>query len=182
GGYLASLYLLIVSVVALANLERTLRSAEERVRWEIKFLVLGLAASFATFICLASNVLLSSPRYSLLPRDALQAFPVVLLLSSLLIFISLCRSSGRSSVAVSQSLIFSSITFLSVGTYLISSTLAAKWADSLSDAEIELQMVVFLLSLIALGVILLSTSFRHRVRRWIRRNIFAGKYDYRFFW
>src|SRR5262249_39400850 len=42
--------------------------------------------------------------------------------------------------------------------------------------------VVFLLSLIALGVILLSTSFRHRARRWIRRNIFAGKYDYRFFW
>src|ERR1043166_4482762 len=42
-GYGGAVYLLLASVVGLANLEQTLRSAEEHVRWEIKFLLLGVA-------------------------------------------------------------------------------------------------------------------------------------------
>jgi putative PEP-CTERM system histidine kinase len=33
-----------------------------------------------------------------------------------------------------------------------------------------------------MAVLLLGTTLRHRARRWIRQNVFAGRYDYREFW
>src|SRR5262245_45506707 len=40
-GFGGAAYLLLISVIILANLEQTLRNAEEHIRWEIKFLLLG---------------------------------------------------------------------------------------------------------------------------------------------
>src|SRR5688572_3064563 len=57
-GYGAALYMLLVSVIGLANLEQTLRGAEEHVRWEIKFLLLGLASIMGALVYVASTVLL----------------------------------------------------------------------------------------------------------------------------
>ncbi|MBI4605070.1 MAG: PEP-CTERM system histidine kinase PrsK [Planctomycetes bacterium] len=181
-GYIAGLYLLAVSVLVLASLERTLRSAEEHVRWEIKFLVLGLYASFATLIYLASRMLLYPFRECVLPRDALHVFPWIFLPSTVLMAVSWRRSSGKSRVVVSQGLVYGSVTLVGVGVFLIASSLLAQWAGSLVEASIETEVVVFLLSAVLFSALLFSARFRHRVRYWIRRNLFAGAYDYRTFW
>ncbi len=181
-GYLASLYLLVVSVMALASLEQTVRGVDESVRWEIKFLMLGLAGSYATIIFIASKVLLYSFRYALLPQDALYVFTFIFPLSCLLVLVSWRRSSGRHVIQVSQSFVYSSITLLAVGIYLIASSLIARWVNQWGAPGIQTEAIVFLLSIMALAAILLTTQFRHRARLWIRRNIFAGKYDYRHYW
>jgi putative PEP-CTERM system histidine kinase len=182
GGYFGAIYFLVLAVTGLANVEQILRSAEERIRWEIKFLLLGLAGSFASVLYIASKVLLYPIRLALLPVDSFLVFPIISICSAALIFISWRRSSGRGTVRVSQSFVYSSITLLSVGIYLIISSLLARLASQVGESGVEVEAVVFLLSALAMGGILLWTGFRHRARQWIRRNIFAGSYDYRQCW
>ena len=181
-GFGAAVYLLLASVIGLANVEQTLRSAEEHVRWEIKFLLLGLTAIFAAIIYIASQVLLYAPEYSFISVQALRIFPIIFLCSCLLIFQSWRRGTGRGRVVVSQGFVYSTITLLSVGGYLIASSLVARWLSTWMHPSVPLEPVIFLVSAILLAAVLLGTAFRHRVRRWIRRNLFAGNYDYRQLW
>jgi putative PEP-CTERM system histidine kinase len=182
GGYLSALYILAASVMALAGLEQLVRSGDERVRWEIKFLVLGMGGAYGAMIYIASKVLLYSFRYALLPRETLTVFSTVFVLSCALIFVSWRRSSAGIRIAVSQSFIYSSITLLCVGIYLIVSSLIARWVSQWGEPGIRTEAIVFLLSVMALASVLFWTSFRHRARLWLHRHIFSGKYDYRRYW
>jgi putative PEP-CTERM system histidine kinase len=182
GGYAAAVYLLLVSVISLANLEQILRGAEEHVRWEIKFLLLGLASTFGSFVYVASQILLYPPEHAYLPFQAIHVFPPIFLCSCLLILLSWRRSTGRGRVVVSQGVVYSTITLFGVGVYLITSSLVARWVTQWTQPDLPLGPIIFLLSAIVLCVVLLGTAFRHRLRRWIRRNLFSGKYDYRQLW
>jgi putative PEP-CTERM system histidine kinase len=181
-GFFSALYLLLVSVISLANLEQTLRSAEEHVRWEIKYLLIGLAASYGAIVFTASKVLIYPSRSGFLVPEAMELFPIVFSLSCILIYFSWRRSSGRARVIVSHGVIYGTVTLLSVGLYLIASSLVARWAAQWGRPGLPAQSLVFLLSLLGLAILVLATTFRHRVRRWIRRNLLAGRYDYRRFW
>jgi putative PEP-CTERM system histidine kinase len=176
--YIAGFFLLAVSVLVLANLERTLRAAEEHVRWEVKFALLGLAVAHASKVYVASRLLLHPGASS----DSIQVFPPLLLVTSILIFASWRRGSGRGGVSVSQSLAYSSLTFLGVGFYLIVASLLSGWAGRILGAGFEVEVVVFLLAALVLGVVISSAGMRHRLRHWIRRNLYGGRYDYRAFW
>ena len=181
-GYLSALYLLIISVTSLAKLEQILRRVSETIRWELKFLFLGMGVLFAAIIYMSSQVLLYSPRIGLLSAGAMALLHLTLLISCGLIFISWKRGSGRSRIAVSHGAIYSSITLLSVGVYLIASSLIARWASQYGEVGLPVEALIFLLTAVALAAVLLTTAFRHRARAWIRRNIFSGRYDYRRFW
>jgi putative PEP-CTERM system histidine kinase len=181
-GYVSALFLLVISVIVLAGLEQILRSATETVRWELKFLFLGIGALYAAIIYVSSHVLLFSPRSGLLLAGSIGLFHSVFLVSCGLIAVSWRRGSGRAHVAVSHGFIYSSITLLCVGVYLIASSLIARWASRWGDVGLPLEALVFLLSAIVMAALILGTAFRHRARAWIRRNIFAGRYDYRRYW
>jgi putative PEP-CTERM system histidine kinase len=181
-GYISSLFMLIISVFSLANLEQILRSASETVRWELKFLFLGMAAIFGAIIYVSSHVLLFSAGIGLLSIDSIKLLNALFLISCGLIAISWKRGSGRVQVAVSHGLIYSSITLLSVGIYLITSSVIARWVGRYVNIGLPMEAFIFLLSAIAMAIVLLGTAFRHRARAWVRRNIFAGRYDYRQFW
>jgi putative PEP-CTERM system histidine kinase len=181
-GYVSALFLLIISVIVLARLEQILRNAGERVRWEIKFLLLGSGAFYAAIIYLSSQVLLFSYRSGLGLSSALSLLHFVFMISCILIALSWKRSSGRMRIAVSHGAIYSSITLLSVGVYLIASSLIARWASRWDYIGLPIEALIFLLSAVVLVALFLGTGFRHRTRAWIRRNIFAGRYDYRQFW
>lgn len=181
-GYFSALYLVLVSIIVLTSLEQTLRSAQEHVRWEIKFLLLGLAGAFASIIYIASKVLLSGPKHGLVSIQSMEIFPTVFLASCLLILMSWKRSTGRWKVAVSPGFVYSSITLVGVGVYLIVASIVAKLAGEKSIKAFSSEPAVFLILLLALAVILLWTDLRHRVRNWIRRHLLAGNYDYRRYW
>jgi len=181
-GYASSLFLLIISIIVLANIEQIIRRSSETTRWELKFLLLGMAALYSAIIYLSSQVLLFPPRSGLLSRDAMGLFHAIFLISCALIVVSWKRGSGRARVTVSQGLVYSSITLVSVGVYLIASSLIARWASQWGNLGLPLEALIFLLSAVVLTAVLLATTFRHRARHWLRRNIFAGRYDYRQFW
>jgi putative PEP-CTERM system histidine kinase len=182
GGYAGAVYLLLVSVVILANIEQTIRSAEEHIRWEIKFLLLGIASIFAAVIYSASQVLLYPPEYSIVPLQVLGVFPVIFLLASLLILQSWRRCTGRGRVVVSHGIVYSTITLFSVGVYLVGTSVFAGWLSEWTGSNAPVEPIVFILSAIGLTTALLATAFRNRARRWIRRNFFVGDYDYRQLW
>ena len=181
-GYVSGLFLLIVSVLVLANLEQFLRSSTETVRWELKFLFLGIAAVYASIIYMGSHVLLFPPRSGLFLINAIGLFHSVFLISCGLVAYAWRRGSGKTRIAVSHGAIYSSITLLSVGVYLIASSLIARWVSQLGDIGLPMEALIFLLSAVILAALILGTGFRHRTKAWIRRNIFAGRYDYRQFW
>jgi putative PEP-CTERM system histidine kinase len=180
--YLSALYLLIISVIVLANLEQVLRSASEPARWESKFLYIGMAALYAAIIYISAQTLLFPPRSGLLLTGSLGLFHSMLLISCGLIAVGWRRSAGRFRITVSHGAIYSSITLLSVGVYLIASSLIARWVSRYGNIGLPVEALIFLLSAVILVVLYLGAGFRHRTRSWIRRNIFAGRYDYRQFW
>src|SRR5262245_61420198 len=181
-GYASAGYLLLISVVIIANVEQTLRSAEEHVRWEVKFLALGLASMFAAIIYIASQVLLYPLEFSFLPLQALRVFPVIFLCACLLILQSWRRSTGKSRIVVSHGVIYSTITLFSVGVYLVATSLVTRWLSVWVRPPAPIEPIIFLVSAIVLSAVLLGTAFRHRARRWLRQNVFAGNYDYRQLW
>lgn len=182
GGYFCALYIVLISITILASLEQTLRNAPEHVRWEFKFLLLGMAGVASTVIYIASKVLLFSPFVGLVSLASLRLFPFIFPFSCLLILISWKRSTGRWKVMVAPGIIYSSVTLIGVGAYLIFASIAVRWAEKWSSPEISIEAALFLFLLLLLAIVLLGTNFRHRVKYWVRRNLLAGKYDYRLFW
>jgi putative PEP-CTERM system histidine kinase len=181
-GFWSASYLLLISVFVLANLEQTLRRAEEQIRWEIKFLLIGLAAFFGALIYVASSVLLYPVTSGFVAADSIGLLPVIFIISCILIMLSWRRSSGQVRLIFSHKIIYSSITLLGVGIYLIASSLIARWAAQWSKPGFPGEALVFLLSLLVLILLVFTTAFRHRVIRWIRLNLIAGRYDYRQWW
>jgi putative PEP-CTERM system histidine kinase len=181
-GFISALFLLIVSVIVLAQLEQIIRSATETVRWEIKYLYIGIAVLYAAIIYMSSQVLLFPPRIGRFPIGTIGLFHSIFLIACALITISWKRSSERTRIIASHKAIYSSITLLSVGVYLIASSLIARWVSKWGDIGLPIEALIFLLSVVFLSTLALGTGFRHKTRAWIRRNIFAGSYDYRQFW
>jgi putative PEP-CTERM system histidine kinase len=85
-------------------------------------------------------------------------------------------------VVVSHGVIYSTITLFSVGLYLVGTSLVTRWLTAWVRPTTPVEPIVFLVSAIVLAAVLLGTAFRHRARRWLRRNLFAGNYDYRQLW
>ncbi len=181
-GYSSALFLLIISVTVLANLEQILRSSSEPERWELKFLILGMGALYAVIIYMSSQTLLYTPRSGLFLVGSLGLFHFIFLISCGLIAFAWKRGSGKTKIGVSHRAIYSSITLLSVGVYLIASSFIARWIGQWGDIGLPVEALIFLVSIIILVALSLGTGLRHKTRAWIRRNIFAGRYDYRQFW
>jgi putative PEP-CTERM system histidine kinase len=181
-GYWAAAYMLIASVAGVANLEQILRNANEYIRWEIKFLLLGMAAISAALIYVAAQVLLYGPRHAFLPGHDLRIFPIIFLCGCVFIFLSWRRSTGKRGVIVSQGIVYSTITLLSVGLYLVATSIAAGRVGFWAGSNLPIEPILFLISVMVLASVLTTTAFRHRVRMLIRRNIYSGRYDYRRLW
>src|SRR5262249_17367463 len=152
----------------LANVEQTLRSAEQDVRWRIKFLLLGVASIFAAIIYIALQILLYPPEHSFLPLQTLRVFPVMFLCGCLLILQSWRRSADKSRVVVSHGVVYSTVTLFSIGVYLIVTGLVTRWLTTWGGRDVPLGPMIFLASLAALSTILLGSAFRHGARTWIR--------------
>jgi len=178
--YIAAIFLLIISVVVMANIEQMLRHASESARWELKFLLLGIGTVYGAFIYLSSRMLLYR---GMLHAEDIHIFHVLLPVACLLIVLSWKRSSGKTHAVVSQSAFYSFITLLGVGAYLIiSGSLANLIGTQLQDVGLPVEALVFIIAIIGLAALLLTPKLRHKMRAWIRHNIFAGKYDYRQAW
>ncbi|HYK87918.1 MAG TPA: XrtA/PEP-CTERM system histidine kinase PrsK [Acidobacteriota bacterium] len=180
GGKTFHVLVLMSAVLILANLERTLRASTGRIRWQIKFVVLGLGSICALWVYDCSQALL----YSSLNLSIAVLNPIVLLLADLLFVWGLIRSRFLTvDVYFSRTTIQYSLTVLFVGIYLLAVGLLAQLVRHFDqNRPLPIDALVVLLALVGLAVLLMSNRLQERLKRLIIRHLRRPKYDYRQAW
>ncbi len=179
-GKALNLFFLVAILLVLTNLEKTFRTTVGTLRWRIKFVILGLSVIFGARLYVCSQTLLYS--HVLLSLANIESG--ALLLGCLLIALSYLRT-GRVEVDVypSHTFLYSSITILLTGVYLLTVGALAKIVIFLGgDTAFPLKAFFILLGIVGLAVILLSDRARQTTQRFISRNFKRPLYDSRKVW
>jgi putative PEP-CTERM system histidine kinase len=180
GGFIIYATLLFVSALALMNLERTVRAAVGTMRWRIKFIIIGVAVLLIARLYTCAQVLLTSSHSSYV--DLINA-SALLIACPLLIIGTLRSGSFGVKVYPSERVLQFSVTGLLLGGYLIVVGLASKLFSSLGIPALDgVKALLLLLSLAALGLLILSERARDFLKRFISRNFKRPFYDYRAVW
>lgn len=179
-GFWLHVAFLLSTVLVLMNLESTLRASIGSVRWQIKFIVLGLGALFGVQLFLYSQVLL----YSFIQTTLFPFASGALLFSSGLIVVWLKRSRLASfDVYPSERFLYNSLTLLVVGVYLLVVAGLVQAIDALAGTRrAPLVAFVVLVAIVFLALGLLSTELQQRVKHFLNRHLGRPSYDYRVLW
>ena len=179
-GYAFFIVLLLSEVFILMNLERTFRASTGAIRWQIKFMLLGLGSLFAVRIYTSSQTLLYSTLDPLISSFNAGA----LIIANILILISLFRvRQSNVNIYLSQTFLYNSFIVLIIGIYLISVGILVKVIQylNLSQGILFETLIIFLL-LLGLTIFIFSEEVRQRVRQFISRHFKLPQYDYRREW
>ena len=170
----------VCSLLILFNLERTVRSSTGRMRWQIKFMALGVGLLFALRIYMASQQLL----FSTVDTGFVTTNGVALIAANLLFAISLLRGNSLNvDVYLSTTAIQNSLTIILVGIYLLAVGVLAHVATYFSrNDSLPFDAFVIFISLTALAVLLLSDRLRRKLRLFVSRHFQRPIYDYRNVW
>ena len=179
GRIYASLYL-IAQVLVLANLEQTIRHADQETRWYIKFPVVGLGLLCVYFLYQTSDLLL----YSVWHQELVSLSAAVSCVACCLMGYGLLhRPIPNVQIYISRKVISSSLTFMIVGGFLAVTGLTAWFLRSSSlPGGMILSILFVLLAVTGLVFVLLSARLRQGMSRFVERHFFPHKYDYRTRW
>ena len=181
-GRIPYIFVMIGMAMGLAQLELVLRASREPVRHKLKFVVIGLGGLAGFQIYQASQMLL---------------FPVwrseQVLVSTVVMATALCLTAyglGRTRLRevlvntyVSQQALFGSVTFIIIGLYLLAVGAAGEWLRRTDQPlGVEISVIVVFGSLVGLATAVSSKTVRADIRRFIARNFYRSKYDYRVQW
>lgn len=181
-GRVAYAFILVALVVGLAQIEQILRVTRDPVRWQLKFVLIGLGGLAGYEIYQASQLLL-------VPAWRVE-HAVVGGLSTLISVGLIAYGLGRrhllaikTKVYISPQFLYGSFTFIAVGLYLVAVGLIAEifrqtgWA-----AAVQLSALVIFVAAVGLVVVLSSRQARAELRHYIARHFYRSKYDYRVEW
>ncbi len=182
-GYAGKIFysvLLISAVLILANMERTFRASTGRIRWQIKFVVLGMGMICAVWIYTSSQALI----YSALDTSISIVYIPALFLANLVFLWGLVRSRflnvdvylSRVTIQYSLTAILASIYLISIGilSYIVRS-FDVQWTMSLAALAV-------LFALAGLAMLLMSDRLNERIKRFVTRHFERPVYDYRKVW
>jgi len=179
-GYIWHLIWIISAILILVNFEKTFRHATGHVRWQTKFMFLGLGAIIGIRLFTYSYVLLFkgvTTGLYLINQGAI-------LVAAILILRSLLRGKPLyASIQISHQLLYNSFTILIAGIYFLSvGTLT--WLSIHFVWIKNIHLVIFFLFVATVGIISLLLSDRLRVKRkrFISRHFKRPQYDYRKIW
>ena len=179
-GYLFHLFFILSSVLILMNLERTLRGSVGHMRWQIKFMVLGIGGLFAVRIYTGTQTIL----FQYLNMALQLVNSSILIIVNALILRSLVRTRlFNVDFYLSRSFLYNSITLLIAGIYLLVVGVLAKAIGYFNIGK-PLILNISLLFLVALGlsIVLLSDRFRIKVKQFVTHHLRRPHYDYRKEW
>jgi len=181
-GKVISLFILVALVISLAQLEQVLRASRDPLRYQIKFVIIGLG-SLAGFAIIQSSQLEIFLHEN---KGFVFAEGIITFLSVALIGFGLGRwhlHDMSRAVYISPQALYTSLTLLIVGGYFIvvgglgEIIRQTDWAMS----ESIWILVVFLAS-IALIVIVSSRQVKTELRLLLTRHFLRSRYDYRLKW
>ncbi|HYA39779.1 MAG TPA: XrtA/PEP-CTERM system histidine kinase PrsK [Syntrophobacteraceae bacterium] len=175
--YLYNLSILFLAILILINLEKTLRSSSGAIRWQIKFMVLGVGVLIAARIyCTAERLLFAGDHSRLLTVDS-----GTLVLADILIAVAVLRTRLRNiNVYVSGDFIYNSIIVLIVGIYLLAFGVAAKLAQYFVSSSLLLDNAFLIfIAFVGIAVLFLSQGIKFKLKRFISRHFKRPVYDYK---
>jgi putative PEP-CTERM system histidine kinase len=179
-GYLWHIVSIIISIAILMNLERTFRHSTGHIRWQTKFLFLGIGSIFGIRIFTDSQVVLFNGVNTGLYLVDLGA----LLIADFFIFRSLFRGKPlNASIQLSHQFLYTSFTILIVGAYFISLGMIS-WISLHFEWLRNINLIIFLIfvTIIILATFLLSDRLRIKRKRFISRHLKRPQYDYQKIW
>lgn len=179
-GYIWFLSWVICSLTILMNIERIFRHATGHMRWQTKFMLLGIGSIFGVHLFTDSQTLLfKGVDTSLILVD----FGAILV-ADILILRSFFRGSPLSiSVHLSHQFLYNSFTGFIVVIYFTSVgilswfSLHFKWIK-----DIHLLIFLVFVTVVGLASILLSDRFRMKRKHFISRHFKRPQYDYQKIW
>jgi len=180
-GYAFQVCLLTLTILILLNLEKTLRTSQGRIRWQIKFMIFGLGLFWGARIFTLSQAIL----YRLIDLSLDIFNGAALLIACFLITKSLLRSRRELPAAfyVSQTFLFQSFTLLFAGVYLLAVGVVARVSIGLEgEWSVPVTALFVFLSLVVLFSLLLSDRVRKKTKRFISRHFRRPVHDYRREW
>lgn len=175
-------FILFALAVALAQFEQILRAAREPLRYQIKFVVIGLGAIGGYRIYAASQLLLF-PIWQ--PESGVVESWASLISLSLIAygFRRMRIQEVRAGVYIAPHVIYGSLTFLVVGLYLFAVGIVGELVRYTGQSLGELfSTVVVFLAVIGLVIAASSRAVRSTIREAVSRNFYRVKYDYRAKW
>ena len=179
-GYLWHVLWVILSVIILMNLERTFRHATGHMRWQTKFIFLGIGGIFVIHLFTDSQALL----FRGVDTDMVAVNLGAVLVADILVIRSLFRGKPmKVSIHLSHQFLYNSLTMLIVGVYFITIG-ALAWASLRFEWIRNIHISIFLVFvfLIGLAAILLSDRLRLKRKRFISRHLKRPQYDYQKIW
>ena len=179
-GYLFYISFIAGAILILMGLEETLRSAVGQMRWQIKFVVLGLGGIFAFRLYSGSQILL----FSSINSNLEMANTGTLLVACVFVAIAFTRLPAlKIDVYFSRSFLYGSLTILVAGLYFIVVGLVAKIAGYLHLHEfVYVEAFWVFLAFLGLGVLLLSERVKRSLRQFVSLHFKRPHYDYRKEW
>ena len=179
-GHSFYVFFLLSTVFILMNLERTLRSSIGHLRWQIKFMVLGLGSLFAIRLYTVSQTLLFRSL-----NTGFDVFDVgALIVAGALMICSLGRMKLLGlDVYLSHSLLYRSFTILIVGFYLLVVGVLAKLIAHLNGGwSIHLRVFFIFVAFVLLSILFLSHQIRVMMKRFLSLHFRRPQFDYRKEW
>lgn len=166
--------------LALVLLEQLFRNVVPDALWNIKPLVLALSSTFIFDFYLFSESILFNQ--TSIDTFTVRGF-VYLMVMPLLAMASARSHDWGSKIQLSQKAAFHSATLILAGAYLLLVAVVAYYVRHFGgDWGRALQLMLLLLATLLLCLLLVSGSWRARIRVLLRKHFFRYRYDYRDEW
>ena len=173
-------YLLIGVVLVGYNLEKTYRIASTEARLRIRLPIVGLFSLLAYLTFLLAGAML----YASVGMGKMIALGLPVGFASVMVAYGYLRGAITDvNAPVSRTMVYSSFTAVAAGLFVLAIGVAAQIATRTSWSPDEILVVAFVfLAVLILALLLFSNRFQRRVRRFIDRNFYVNRYDYRTQW
>ena len=179
-GYVWHLLWIVCSTMILMNLERTFRHATGHMRWQTKFMFLGVGAVFCTHLYTDSQALLFNAINTELHVLGLG----ILLIADLFILRSLFRGKPLNvSFHLSHQFLYSSFTITIVGIFFILVGVFV-WVSLHFQWIRNFHVAIFfiLAAVLTVAAFFMSDRLRMQRKRFISRHFQRPQYDYQKIW
>lgn len=175
-------FTLSCSVVGLAQLETVLRTLEDPLRYELKFILIGLGG-LAGYQVFKASQLIVLPVWRT-DQGLLEGLVTIVCLS--LVAFGLGRTRLRKvkeRLYISPQALLSSVTLILVGLYLLGVGIVTEWIRRTGwEMGTTLSVLAVFCAVIGLVVTLVSRSVRGEIHLFLARHFYRSKYDYRSKW
>src|SRR5215831_4204822 len=181
-GRLPYVFVVVGMALGLAQLELILRASREPFRHKLKFVVIGLGGLAGYQVYQASQMLL----LRVWRVEHVLVASLVTTVALGLVAFGLARTRLRQvfvNTYISQQALLGSITFIIIGLYLLAVGAVGEWLRHTNQPlGLGLSIVVVFGALVGLAIAAFSKTVRAEIRRFITRNFYRSKYDYRAKW